>query len=74
MISQDFLDLLRCPLSPSEVRLEAADDALVCERCRLRFPVKDGVPSLRIEGAELPPGCPSLDDLPCRREPAEAHA
>jgi uncharacterized protein len=73
MIPQDFLDLLRCPLSPSEVRLEQTEDALVCQRCRLKFRMKDGVPSLIVEEAALPPGCSSLDDLPCRRAPAEAH-
>jgi len=74
MIPQDFLDLLRCPLSPSEVRLDATEEGLVCQRCRLHFPVKDGVPSLRVEAAGLPPGCASLDDLPCQRKPAEAHS
>ena len=74
MIPQDFLDLLRCPLSPSEVRLEQTEGALICERCRLQFPVKDGVPSLRVETAELPAGCGGLDELPCRREAGEAHA
>ena len=67
MIPQDFLDMLRCPLGPSEVHLEQADDGLVCQRCRLKFPVKDGIPSLLVESAELPQGCASLDDLPCRR-------
>jgi uncharacterized protein len=74
MIPQDFLDLLRCPLSPSEVRLEQADDALVCQRCRLKFPVKEGIPSLLVESAELPSGCSSLDDLPCQKTPAEVRA
>jgi uncharacterized protein YbaR (Trm112 family) len=73
MIPQDFLELLRCPLSPSEVRLEQVEDGLVCQRCRLKFPVKDGIPSLRVEAAALPPGCASLEDLPCQRAPAETH-
>jgi uncharacterized protein len=72
MIPQDFLDLLRCPLSPSEVRLEQTEDGLVCQRCRLTFPVKDGVPSLRVETAGLPPGCAGIEDLPCQRAPGEA--
>lgn len=72
MIPDDFLDKLRCPLSPSEVRLEQADDGLVCQRCRLTFPVKDGLPSLRVEEAALPPGCTRVEDLPCQREQKEA--
>ena len=34
--------LLLCPRCRGE--LTDADDALVCERCRLRYPVVDGVP------------------------------
>jgi len=74
MIPEDFLDKLRCPLSPSEVRLEQAEDGLVCQRCRLKFPVKDGFPSLRVAAAVLPAGCASVEELPCRRKPAEARS
>jgi uncharacterized protein len=68
MISQEFLDILRCPMSPSKTRLRAEGAALVCERCALRFDVKDGFPVLVVEEATLPPGCESLADLPCQRE------
>lgn len=70
MISQDLIDILRCPLDPSHVRLEASGESLVCTRCKLRFPVRHGIPSMLVEEAELPPGCDSLDDLPCQREKA----
>ncbi len=73
MIPQDFLDILRCPLAPSEVRLEQVEDGLICQRCRLLgLPVKEGIPSLLVDTAELPPGCASLDDLPCQKAPAGA--
>jgi uncharacterized protein YbaR (Trm112 family) len=69
MLTQEFLDLVRCPLDPGNTRLELAEDggALVCQRCRLRYPIKDGIPSLLPEEAQLPPGCPSFDALPCRQ-------
>jgi uncharacterized protein YbaR (Trm112 family) len=70
MISQDLLDLLRCPLDPSHVRLEAGGDYLVCTRCKLRFPVRHDIPCMLVEEAELPSGCASLDALPCQREKA----
>jgi uncharacterized protein YbaR (Trm112 family) len=69
MISPEFLEILRCPLNPSRTRLLPQDGKLVCERCALRFPVKDGFPRLVAEEAELPPGCESLADLPCQRTP-----
>lgn len=68
MISQDLLAILRCPLSPSKNRLVLDGERLVCERCHLRFHIRDGFPVLVAEEAELPPGCASLSDLPCQRE------
>jgi len=72
MISQDLLDLLRCPLDPSNTRLESSADGLVCLRCRLAFPVREGIPCMLVEDAILPPGCASVADLPCQKKPAEA--
>jgi uncharacterized protein len=66
MISSDFLEILRCPLSPSRTRLVLHDGKLSCERCALRFAIKDGFPILVAEEAELPAGCESLSDLPCQ--------
>ena len=67
MVSPQLLEALRCPLDPGQTRLEDAGDALVCQRCRVRFAVKEGIPSLVPEDAELPPGCPNLSSLPCQR-------
>jgi len=68
MISQDLLDILRCPLSPSNTRLRLHNDHLECERCALRFLIKDGFPILVVEEASLPPGCESASQLPCQCE------
>jgi uncharacterized protein YbaR (Trm112 family) len=68
MIGPDLLEILRCPMDPSRTRVAVEGDGLVCERCRLRFPIKDGFPVLVVEEAELPPGCDSLAQLPCQKE------
>lgn len=68
MISQELLDILRCPLDPSHTRLDLENDRLICQRCRLRFRIKDGFPVLIVDDAELPPGCKSIDELPCQRK------
>jgi uncharacterized protein YbaR (Trm112 family) len=69
MISQELLDMLRCPLDPSRTaRLSLEGDALFCQRCRLKFAIKDGFPNMVAEEAELPPGCESSSQLPCQRE------
>ena len=66
MISPDLLAILRCPMDPSRTELRMDDKCLVCERCELRFPIKDGFPILVVEEAELPAGCESLSELPCQ--------
>jgi uncharacterized protein YbaR (Trm112 family) len=73
MVSPDLLELLRCPMDPRrEARLEDAGDHLTCTRCRLEFPIRDGIPSMLVEEAKLPPGCASPADLPCQHESAPA--
>jgi hypothetical protein len=67
MISQELLEILRCPMDHGQSRLDAAADGLVCQRCRLKFPVKEGIPCMLVEEAELPPGCDSLSALPCQQ-------
>lgn len=74
MISPQLLELLRCPLDPSNTRLELAADGLICVRCRLRFPIREGIPCMIPEEAHLPPGCSSIDDLPCRKGKTSARS
>lgn len=70
MLSQQLMELLRCPMNPSDTRLREEQNALVCEQCELRFKIKDGFPILVAEEAELPANCESLSDLPCQRSKA----
>ena len=66
MVSQELLEMLRCPWDPARsARLVQTENQLVCERCGLRFQVRDGLPVMIVEEAELPPGCRGLTDLPC---------
>jgi uncharacterized protein YbaR (Trm112 family) len=62
------MEKLRCPMDPRRTRLDETEAALVCQRCRVRFPIKEGIPCLLIEEAELPPGCTVVASLPCQRE------
>ena len=68
MISEELLAILRCPMDPSRTHLAQEANHLVCQRCRLQFRIKDGIPVLVVEEAELPAGCSSLDQLPCQKE------
>ncbi len=62
-ISPDLLKILVCPLGKSELRLEG--EKLICKECGTTFFIKDGIPDMLIEDAELPPGCNSVEELPC---------
>ena len=56
-----LLDLLRCPLTRS--RLSAEGTFLVAAEGGLRYPVRDSIPVMLIEEAELPEGVATLDEL-----------
>jgi len=64
MVSEDLLSLLVCPVDQKSL-LRREGDALICTRCGPRFAIRDEIPNMLIEEAELPPGCSSLSDLPC---------
>ena len=52
MIDKELLDILACPLCKTEVKL--VDDKIVCTSCGRRYPVKDDIPVMLIDEAELP--------------------
>lgn len=70
MLRPEHVELLRCPLDPGQTRLELCDGeaALLCQRCRLKFPIREGIPALLVEEAELPPGVAAVGELPCQRK------
>lgn len=64
-IKPDLLEILVCPLGKSELELDG--DRLICKRCGPVFAIQDGIPNMLIEDAQLPPGCNSIEELPCVR-------
>ncbi len=52
MIDSELLEILACPLCKTEIRLE--DDKIVCTKCGRRYPIKDDIPVMLIDEAELP--------------------
>ena len=61
-IVPEVLALLRCPLTRSPLRQER--DKLIAEQpegAGLRYPIRDGIPVLLMDEAELPEGIQSLD-------------
>jgi uncharacterized protein YbaR (Trm112 family) len=60
-IAPDLLAILRCPLTLSPLRQEG--DFLVAEVGGLRYPVRDGLPVMLVEEAQLPSGYDSLESF-----------
>lgn len=60
-IDPHVLNILRCPLTRSKLRLEG--EFLVAETGGLRYPLRDGIPVLLVEEAQLPDGVASLAEL-----------
>lgn len=56
MLSEDFVKLLACPACESRPALtqSSAGDTLECVECRRRYPIRDDIPVLLLEEAQLP--------------------
>ena len=51
-LDEEFLSLLACPICKTSVRRE--EDHLVCGTCGRRYPIRDGIPVMLVEEAEMP--------------------
>ena len=51
-VSQELLDILACPKCKGDLHLTGASDGLVCEPCKLVYPIKEDIPIMLIEEAQ----------------------
>jgi uncharacterized protein YbaR (Trm112 family) len=56
MISKELLDILACPACDDRpsVRLSADKQSLVCDQCGRRYPIREDIPVMLIDEAEIP--------------------
>ena len=52
MIDKELLEILCCPADKGEV--EEKSGKIICLKCGRRYPIKEGVPIMLVEQAELP--------------------
>jgi len=52
MIDKELLKILACPKCKGDLKYDEKNDRLICEKCKLAYPIKDGIPVLLIEEAE----------------------
>ncbi|MCK4462977.1 MAG: Trm112 family protein [Candidatus Omnitrophica bacterium] len=50
MIDKELLDILACPACKGDVKLNG--EKIVCTKCGLRYPIKDGIPVMLIDEGE----------------------
>jgi len=51
-ISKDMLAILVCPVCKGGLRLVEEGSGLICEACRLKYPIRDGIPVMLADEAE----------------------
>jgi len=51
-LSAELLAILVCPQCKGKIDLEPGETGFVCPACRLRYPVRDGIPVMLVDEAE----------------------
>lgn len=50
-ISKELLEILACPKCKGDIYLNDAGDGIICEKCKLVYEVRDGIPIMLIDEA-----------------------
>lgn len=56
LIKQELMEILVCPVDREKLIELTAAGRLECTKCGRRYPVRDGIPVMLVEEAELPGG------------------
>lgn len=54
MIDEKLLEILACPACKGDIKYDEENQKLICLSCGRRYPIKDGIPIMLVEEAELP--------------------
>ncbi|MDY6967962.1 MAG: Trm112 family protein [Spirochaetota bacterium] len=52
MIDTKLLEILACPACKGDVVYDTRNEKLICDQCKRKYPVKDGIPVMLIDEAE----------------------
>jgi len=50
-ISKELLEILACPKCKGDIRVNEKEDGLICDACKLLYPIKDNIPVMLIDEA-----------------------
>jgi uncharacterized protein YbaR (Trm112 family) len=56
MIDKELLDILACPACKGDIKYDQENEKLICQECGRRYPIRDGIPVMLIDEAEMPEG------------------
>ncbi|MCK4421802.1 Trm112 family protein, partial [candidate division WOR-3 bacterium] len=48
MISKELLDILVCPKCKGDLKYDKENNRLLCNKCKLAYPIKDDIPVMLI--------------------------
>lgn len=52
MLSSELLEILVCPKCLSELEYDTVNQKLICQKCRLKYEIRDDIPIMLEEEAE----------------------
>lgn len=50
-VDKELLAILACPKCKGDIKLTEKGDGLVCQACKLMYPIKDDIPVMLIDEA-----------------------
>jgi uncharacterized protein YbaR (Trm112 family) len=53
MIDQELLAILACPVCKGDISLDEENQKLICADCGRKYPIRDGIPVMLEEEAEM---------------------
>jgi uncharacterized protein YbaR (Trm112 family) len=51
-IDKELLDILACPKCKGDISLNEEKNGLICDACKLLYPIRDDIPVMLIDEAE----------------------
>lgn len=52
MLSKEIIDILACPKCKCSIKLTKDEKQFICDKCKVIYPIEDGIPELLIEKAQ----------------------
>jgi uncharacterized protein YbaR (Trm112 family) len=52
VLRKELIEALACPKCKGNIRLTVKKDGLICDRCRLIYPIREGIPVMLMDEAK----------------------